>query len=128
MRMAILPSHGRRRTNNLQILSTVATASIEQAIEARGRPVWFQLYPTTLKKSSQQSNGIWTFWMDDHTCPRPNVSAPIANLGSRTWSGIGLAGASHISSAADATWVAVSENNPLLRRGAAPAVIHGMSS
>jgi 4-hydroxymandelate oxidase len=35
-----------RRTNNLHILSTVATASIEQAIEARGRPVWFQLYPT----------------------------------------------------------------------------------
>ena len=35
-----------RRTNHLQILSTVATTSIEQAIEARGRPVWFQLYPT----------------------------------------------------------------------------------
>jgi 4-hydroxymandelate oxidase len=34
------------RTNNLLILSTVATTSIEQAIEARGRPVWFQLYPT----------------------------------------------------------------------------------
>jgi isopentenyl diphosphate isomerase/L-lactate dehydrogenase-like FMN-dependent dehydrogenase len=39
-------SRAGRRTNNLQILSTVATASIEQAIEARGRPVWFQLYPT----------------------------------------------------------------------------------
>lgn len=36
-----------RRTNNLLILSTVATTSIEQAIEARGRPVWFQLYPTS---------------------------------------------------------------------------------
>src|SRR5687768_6316796 len=35
-------SRAARRTNNLQILSTVATASIEQAIEARGRPVWFQ--------------------------------------------------------------------------------------
>ena len=35
-----------RRANHLQILSTVATTSIEQAIEARGRPVWFQLYPT----------------------------------------------------------------------------------
>ena len=35
-----------RRGNHLQILSTVATTSIEQAIEARGRPVWFQLYPT----------------------------------------------------------------------------------
>ena len=39
-------SRAARRTNNLQILSTVATTSIEQAIEARGRPVWFQLYPT----------------------------------------------------------------------------------
>ncbi|HKH66524.1 MAG TPA: alpha-hydroxy acid oxidase [Reyranella sp.] len=39
-------SRAARRTNNLQILSTVATASIEQAVEARGRPVWFQLYPT----------------------------------------------------------------------------------
>jgi len=35
-----------RRVDSLQILSTVATASIEQATEARGRPVWFQLYPT----------------------------------------------------------------------------------
>jgi 4-hydroxymandelate oxidase len=39
-------SRAARRTNSLQILSTVATASIEQAVEARGRPVWFQLYPT----------------------------------------------------------------------------------
>jgi len=30
----------------LQILSTVATTSIEDAIAARGAPVWFQLYPT----------------------------------------------------------------------------------
>ena len=32
--------------NHLEMLSTVATTSIESAIEARGRPVWFQLYPT----------------------------------------------------------------------------------
>jgi isopentenyl diphosphate isomerase/L-lactate dehydrogenase-like FMN-dependent dehydrogenase len=32
--------------NNLEMLSTVATTSIEDAIEARGRPIWFQLYPT----------------------------------------------------------------------------------
>ncbi len=32
--------------NNLEMLSTVATTSIEDAIAARGRPVWFQLYPT----------------------------------------------------------------------------------
>jgi 4-hydroxymandelate oxidase len=32
--------------NHLQMLSTVATTSIEDAIAARGGPVWFQLYPT----------------------------------------------------------------------------------
>jgi isopentenyl diphosphate isomerase/L-lactate dehydrogenase-like FMN-dependent dehydrogenase len=35
-----------RKGNHLQMLSTVATTSIEQAIEARGAPLWFQLYPT----------------------------------------------------------------------------------
>lgn len=35
-----------RTGNHLQMLSTVATTSIEEAIEARGQPVWFQLYPT----------------------------------------------------------------------------------
>jgi len=32
--------------NHLQILSAVATTSIEDAIAARGAPVWFQLYTT----------------------------------------------------------------------------------
>jgi hypothetical protein len=32
--------------NHLQILSTVATTSIEDATAARGAPVWFQLYTT----------------------------------------------------------------------------------
>src|SRR5215475_465903 len=32
--------------NHLQMLSTVATTSIEEAIAARGAPVWFQLYTT----------------------------------------------------------------------------------
>lgn len=32
--------------NHLQILSTVATTSIEDAIAARGAPMWFQLYTT----------------------------------------------------------------------------------
>jgi isopentenyl diphosphate isomerase/L-lactate dehydrogenase-like FMN-dependent dehydrogenase len=33
-----------RAKNHLQVLSTVATTSIEDAIAARGGPVWFQLY------------------------------------------------------------------------------------
>jgi len=32
--------------NHLQILSTVATTSVEDAIAARGAPIWFQLYTT----------------------------------------------------------------------------------
>jgi isopentenyl diphosphate isomerase/L-lactate dehydrogenase-like FMN-dependent dehydrogenase len=32
--------------NHLSMLSTVATTSIEEAIAARGRPIFFQLYPT----------------------------------------------------------------------------------
>jgi 4-hydroxymandelate oxidase len=35
-----------RMGNHLQMLSTVATTSIEDAIAARGAPVWFQLYRT----------------------------------------------------------------------------------
>lgn len=35
-----------RGGNHLQMLSTVATTSIEDAIAARGAPIWFQLYPT----------------------------------------------------------------------------------
>ena len=35
-----------RTGNHLQILSTVATTSVEDATAARGAPIWFQLYPT----------------------------------------------------------------------------------
>ncbi|MGA2129112.1 MAG: alpha-hydroxy acid oxidase, partial [Xanthobacteraceae bacterium] len=35
-----------RAGNHLQLLSTVATTSIEDAIAARGAPIWFQLYTT----------------------------------------------------------------------------------
>jgi isopentenyl diphosphate isomerase/L-lactate dehydrogenase-like FMN-dependent dehydrogenase len=36
-----------RSRDHLQILSNVTTTSIEDVIEARGAPVWFQLYPTS---------------------------------------------------------------------------------
>ncbi len=39
-------SRAARPGNHLTMLSTVATTSIEDAIAARGRPVFFQLYPT----------------------------------------------------------------------------------
>lgn len=39
-------SRAAKAGNHLTMLSTVATTSIDEAIAARGRPVWFQLYPT----------------------------------------------------------------------------------
>jgi 4-hydroxymandelate oxidase len=37
-----------RAKNHLQILSTVTTSSVEEVTEARGAPVWYQLYPSPL--------------------------------------------------------------------------------
>lgn len=34
-------------TNHLQVLSTVSSTAVEQVNEARGEPVWYQLYPTS---------------------------------------------------------------------------------
>ncbi len=39
-------SRAAKAGNHLTVLSTVATTSIEEAIAARGRPIFFQLYPT----------------------------------------------------------------------------------
>ncbi len=36
-----------RTVEHLQLLSTVSTSGIEEVNEARGEPVWYQLYPTT---------------------------------------------------------------------------------
>ena len=36
-----------RAKNHLQILSTVTSNSVETVTEARGAPIWFQLYPTS---------------------------------------------------------------------------------
>jgi isopentenyl diphosphate isomerase/L-lactate dehydrogenase-like FMN-dependent dehydrogenase len=36
-----------RARNHLEVMSTLSTASVEDIIEARGMPVWFQLYPTS---------------------------------------------------------------------------------
>ncbi len=33
--------------NHLEVMSTLSTASVEDIMEARGAPVWFQLYPTS---------------------------------------------------------------------------------
>jgi len=40
-------ARGARARRALQILSTVTTCGVEEVNEAAGRPVWFQLYPTT---------------------------------------------------------------------------------
>ncbi len=43
-----------RAGNHLQILSTVASTSIETAIRERGAPVWFQLYATSTFNVARQ--------------------------------------------------------------------------
>jgi len=40
----IATARAARNLNHLQILSTVSSTPIEQVVEARGEPVWFQLY------------------------------------------------------------------------------------
>ncbi len=37
-----------REQGHLQVLSTVTTTSVEDVAEARGEPVWYQLYPTPM--------------------------------------------------------------------------------
>lgn len=49
----IAVSRAAKRGSHLQILSTVATTSIEDAIAARGEPVWFQLYPTDRREVAE---------------------------------------------------------------------------
>lgn len=39
-------AYGAKAADALQILSTVANTAVEDVVEARGEPVWFQLYPT----------------------------------------------------------------------------------
>ncbi len=36
-----------RARSTLQVLSTVTSTSVEDVVEARGEPVWYQLYPTS---------------------------------------------------------------------------------
>jgi len=42
----IAAARGAKSAGHLQILSTMTTASVEDVIDARGAPVWYQLYPT----------------------------------------------------------------------------------
>lgn len=43
-----------RSEDHLQMLSTVTTSSVEEVNEARGEPVWYQLYPTTSFEVTKQ--------------------------------------------------------------------------
>jgi 4-hydroxymandelate oxidase len=42
----IAVARGARAQRNLQVLSTLSSNAVERVNEARGEPVWFQLYPT----------------------------------------------------------------------------------
>lgn len=46
-------ARGLRNTGHKMIMSTAATFGIEQIVEARGEPVWYQLYPTNVWEVTQ---------------------------------------------------------------------------
>ncbi len=43
-----------REVDHVQLLSTVTTSGVEEVNEARGEPVWYQLYPTTSFEVTKQ--------------------------------------------------------------------------
>ena len=49
----IATARAARTQGHLQLLSNVTTTPIEDVIEARGEPVWFQLYPTSKWSTAQ---------------------------------------------------------------------------
>jgi (S)-2-hydroxy-acid oxidase len=62
------------KKRHLQILSTVATSSIEEVTEARGGPVWQQLYPTNdwtvtraiIRRAEAAGSPVLVFTVDHH--------------------------------------------------------------
>lgn len=62
------------KKHHLQMLSTVATSSIEEVTAARGAPVWQQLYPTNdwsvaraiIKKAEAAGSPVLVFTVDHH--------------------------------------------------------------
>jgi isopentenyl diphosphate isomerase/L-lactate dehydrogenase-like FMN-dependent dehydrogenase len=65
-------ARGARGNGNLQILSNATTHSIESVIEARGAPVWSQLYPTSnwsvaekmVRRAEQAGAGVVVLTVD----------------------------------------------------------------
>jgi isopentenyl diphosphate isomerase/L-lactate dehydrogenase-like FMN-dependent dehydrogenase len=47
-------ARGAKAGGNLQILSTVASSSVEEVTKARGAPIWFQLYATSTFNVARQ--------------------------------------------------------------------------
>jgi len=47
-------ARGAKAGNHLQILSTVASSSVEEVTKARGAPIWFQLYATSTFNVARQ--------------------------------------------------------------------------
>ena len=60
--------------HHLQMLSTVATSSLEEVTAARGAPVWQQLYPTNdwsvaraiIKRAEAAGSPVLVFTVDHH--------------------------------------------------------------
>lgn len=67
-------AHAAARKRHLQMLSTVASSSIEEVTAARGAPVWQQLYPTNdwsitraiIKRAEAAGSPVLVFTIDHH--------------------------------------------------------------
>jgi isopentenyl diphosphate isomerase/L-lactate dehydrogenase-like FMN-dependent dehydrogenase len=79
-----------RRTDD-RLLSIVATTSIEDAIAARGAPVWFQLYPTekwevaeaVAKRAERAGSTVIVVTLSRTQAPASCVSATMRSFSSR---------------------------------------------
>lgn len=90
-----------RSKNHLQVLSTVSTTSIEDAIKARGAPVWFQLYhhPTDwaitkqmVQRAERAGSGAVVFTVDLFAGSNRETMVRGARLDKRTCTACHLGG------------------------------------
>jgi 4-hydroxymandelate oxidase len=84
-------ARGARAHNHLQILSSVTTTSFEEVTQARGAPLWFQLYPTTrweiaqtlVRRANAAGTAAIVVTVDYPTTPNRETQFKAARLDSR---------------------------------------------
>jgi (S)-2-hydroxy-acid oxidase len=91
----IASARAARAGNHLQILSTVASIGIEDVTQARGAPLWFQLYPTTrwelaerlVRRAMAAEAAAIVVTADNPAAPNRETQYKLARLDSRDCKG-----------------------------------------